>query len=165
MFARTNALKQVDANMPMHSNSSSSHEMPTHRDSATFIRRPRMFRSRSPAPAMIPRAIDTGSIQDSHVLMRGANSCDGAGEDDDMPPLFDELTDQVLPHGSFDVAHYGTQARADAVPAYAVFLQGACDGSFGCSGLGDRPGLQPIVRHICSLPPCVGRLLQQIGVW
>ena len=120
---QVHALEQVDANMPTQSSSCSSHGMISHRGLASTIRRPRIFRSRSPAPAMIPRAIDACSSHDFHVHLSDANACDDAREVDDMPPLVDELTDQVLPLGSFDNAHSSTLARADAVSTDAENLR------------------------------------------
>ena len=97
---------QDDAYSHVHATSSSSHETCNSRVSIAFTHRPRMSRSRSPAPAMIPRALVSGTFHDAHVLMRDAHTLDDAGEDDSMPALYDEYTDQVLPHGSFgDVRH------------------------------------------------------------
>ena len=78
-----------------------------------------MSRSRSPAPAMIPRALVSGTFHDAHVLMRDAHTLDDAGEDDSMPPLYDEYTDQVLPHGSLGEVRHGTHLHPDAVSTYA----------------------------------------------
>ena len=93
---QAHALELIDAKLPTLTGSCSSHGISSHRGLADAIRRPRIFRSRSPAPAMIPRASDACSSHDSHVHLSDANTCDDAREVDDMPPLFDELTDQVL---------------------------------------------------------------------
>ena len=75
-----------------------------------------------------------------------------------MPPLYDELSDQVLPHGSFGVAHYGTQARADAVPSCAEnFHRRHVMGGLDVQASGTDQAYNPSFDTVARCPPVSGR--------
>ena len=106
---------------------------------------------------MIPRASDACSSHDSHVHLSDANTCDDAGEVDDMPPLFDDLTDQVLLLGSFGNAHPSTLARADAVSSDAENLRrGHAMGVLDAQASGTDQAYHPSFDTFTPSPPASG---------
>ena len=81
-------------NLP-HARPNSSHETCNSSGTSAATHGPRMSRSRSPAPAMIPQAHAPDTSHDTRVLMHDSHILDDAREDDGMPSLYDEYTEQV----------------------------------------------------------------------
>ena len=74
-----------------------------------------------------------------------------------MPPLSDELTDQVLPHGSFDNAHSSIQVRADAVSTDAENLRrGHAMGVLDAQASGTDQAYHPSFDTYARSPPASG---------
>ena len=74
-----------------------------------------------------------------------------------MPPLFDDLTDQVLLLGSFDNAHPSTLARADAVSSDAENLRrGHAMGVLDAQASGTDQAYHPSFDTYARSPPAGG---------
>ena len=90
-------------------------------------------------------------------IFSDTKACDDAREADDMPPLFDVLTDQVLPHGCFDNAHSCTQVRADAASTDDENLRkGHAMGVWDIQALGTDQAYHPSFDTYARSPPAGG---------